>query len=139
MHTHTHTPTHMCVRVCTSIISVITRIKGLSYFCLGEDFCMKLEFNPNYNGTMNYTFHGLTCQRWDSQSPHSHQYTDPGLFSGATLEEVANYCRTPDGSGWPWCFTTSPKVRSQVCHIDMKLCGGGITSGTYFVADLARK
>ena len=120
--------------MCESFIPEIAQINGLLYFDLGEDFCVKLNFNSNYNGTMNYTLNGLTCQRWDSQSPHRHHYTDLGFFSGATLEEVANYCRTPDGSGWPWCFTTSVEVRSQVCHIDMKLCGGGIISGSYSVA-----
>ena len=112
----------------------MTHIRVLLYSDLGANFCVKLDFNPNYNGTMTYTLNGLTCQRWDSQSPHRHHYTNPGLFPEETVEEVANYCRTPDGSGWPWCFTTSPEVRSQVCNIDIRLCGGGITSGTYLVA-----
>ena len=169
--------------VCASIIWVIANIKILFYFDLGKNLCVKLNFNPNYKATMNYTLNGLTCQRWDSpwwchlietssalmaicagnspvpgefphkgkwhgslmfsliraringwvntgeagdlrrnrahyygivmQNPHRHHYTNPGLFPEATIEEVANHCRTPDGSSWPWCFTTSPEFRSQ--------------------------
>ena len=105
-------------------------ICSLSYIIFtGENSCVQIDFLPNYNGTINTTLNGMTCQRWDAQSPHKHQYTDPGLFPETTLEDAANYCRTPDGSDLPWCFTTSPEVRSQVCDLDSKLCGGGITSG----------
>ena len=96
----------------------------------GAEFCVKLDFLPNYDGSVSSTMNGLTCQRWDSQDPHKHHYTDPSLFPEATLEDVANYCRTPDGSEWPWCFTTAPDVRSQLCYFDVKFCGGGILSGT---------
>ena len=89
-----------------------------------------MEFLPNYNGTSSSTLNGLTCQRWDSQNPHKHHYTDSGLFPEVALEEVANYCRTPDGSRWPWCFTMSPDVRSQLCYFDVKLCVGGLPAGT---------
>ena len=90
---------------------------------------MKLDPNPKYNGTVNFTVNGLTCQRWDSQNPHTHRYTNPKLFPEETLEDVANYCRTPDGNGLPWCFTTSPEVRSKDCYIDMRLCSRWKTPG----------
>ena len=95
----------------------------------GVDFCVKWVSNRNYNGTVSSTLSGLTCQRWDSQNPHKHRYINPELFPEEKLEDVANYCRTPDGSDWPWCFTRSPEVRSQTCDIDIKLCGNEITSG----------
>ena len=98
----------------------------------GADFCVPLDSLPNYDGAVSSTLNGLTCQRWDSQTPHKHHYTDPSLFPEATLEDAANYCRTPDGSEWPWCFTTSPEVRSQLCYFDVKLCSpGGLESGMY--------
>ena len=97
----------------------------------GIQFCIKLDFNLKYNGTASSTSNGLTCQRWDSQNPHKHHYNNPELFPEETIENAANYCRTPNGNVWPWCFTASPEVRSQACDIDIKLRGGGITSGTY--------
>ena len=100
-----------------------------AYFIIGGDVCVKLEYIPRYTGTVNATLDGLKCQRWNSQSPHKHHYIDPSLFPATSLEDVANYCRTPDGTSWPWCFTTSPGVRSQACDFDVRLCGGGIISG----------
>ena len=91
---------------------------------------MRLDFNLKYNGTVNFTLNGLTCQRCDSQNPHKHQYTSPEMFPEETLEGVANYCRTPDCNDWRWCFTTSPEVRSQACDIDIKLCTDEMTPGT---------
>ena len=99
------------------------------FFISGDGYCVKLQYHKNYNGTSNRTLKGLTCQRWDSQDPHRHQYNDSNLFSEDTLGNAENFCRTPDGSDWPWCFTTELEVRSQPCDIDVKLCGGGITSG----------
>ena len=90
---------------------------------------MDLDLKPSYDETISSTLTGLTCQRWDSQSPHEHNYTDPRFFPDATLDEVRNYCRTPDGSDWPWCFTTSPDVRSEECDLDIRLCDNGLTSG----------
>ena len=96
----------------------------------GGEYCVKLAFHPHYNGYSNSTLSGLACQRWDSQRPHRHQYTGPGLFPDETLDDVAIFCRTPDGNSWPWCFTVSPGFRSEPCNFDEKHCGGGITSGT---------
>ena len=104
--------THICGLICHS----------------GAEFCVKLGFLPSYNGSVRSTLKRLTCQHWDSQTPHKHQYTDPDMFPEATLKDVANYCRTPDGSEWPWCFTTSPEVRSQVCYFDVTLCDSGLQS-----------
>ena len=95
----------------------------------GKEFCVDLDLTPSYKETISSTLSGLTCQRWDSQSPHKHHYTDPSFFPDATLEDVANYCRTPDGSSWPWCFTTSPDVRSEICDLDVRVCDFPPTPG----------
>ncbi|XP_029472620.1 hepatocyte growth factor isoform X2 [Rhinatrema bivittatum] len=64
----------------------------------------------NYKGTMSVTKRGLPCQAWNSMIPHEHSYR------GKDLRE--NYCRNPRGEeGGPWCFTTSPEVRHEVCDI----------------------
>ena len=91
---------------------------------------MELDLKPSYDGRINSTLTGLSCQRWDSQSPHKHHYNDPSFFPDTTHDEIGNYCRTPDGSEWPWCFTTSPDVRSEACNLNIRLCSNGQTSGT---------
>ena len=48
------------------------------------------RLQADYRGTHNVTVSGLTCQRWDEQSPHEHTVT-PVELPNAGLEE--NYCR----------------------------------------------
>jgi len=72
--------------------------------CSGED----------YRGKISTTESGFTCQRWDSQKPHNHGYI-PSVLTEKYLEE--NYCRNPDGEARPWCFTTSPSKRWEICSI----------------------
>lgn len=46
----------------------------------------------------------------------------PSSYRGKDLRE--NYCRNPRGEeGGPWCFTTSPETRHEVC--DIPLCSEG--------------
>ncbi|XP_034018825.1 hepatocyte growth factor-like [Thalassophryne amazonica] len=69
----------------------------------------------NYRGTVNVTPEGVTCQRWDSQFPHSHSFI-PDNYKCKDLSK--NYCRNPDGADYPWCFTTNPNQRIAKCtHI----------------------
>jgi len=68
-----------------------------------------------YRGTQSVTESGLTCQRWDSQTPNKHQLI-PERYPTFGLEE--NYCRNPDGEPRPWCYNserTSP--RWEYCDI----------------------
>ena len=59
------------------------------------------------------------CQRWDSQSPHSHPHT-PQAHPDAGLEE--NFCRNPDNKERPWCYTTDAVWRWDYC--DVVACAG---------------
>ncbi|XP_035693304.1 uncharacterized protein LOC118427567 isoform X2 [Branchiostoma floridae] len=68
----------------------------------------------SYRGATQITQSGLTCQRWDSQSPHNHVYQQ--LFPVLGLDR--NFCRNPGGgSDGPWCYTTDPRVRWEYCNI----------------------
>uniref|UniRef100_A0A3Q4MF52 Hepatocyte growth factor a n=1 Tax=Neolamprologus brichardi TaxID=32507 RepID=A0A3Q4MF52_NEOBR len=81
----------------------------------------------DYQGTMNVTPEGVTCQRWDSQFPHSHSFL-PQNYKCKDLRE--NYCRNPDGADYPWCFTTNPNQRIANCtHIPR--CGAEATQKCY--------
>jgi len=66
----------------------------------------------NYRGCQSVTINGHTCQRWDSQTPHTH-YKTPSGYPDAGLED--NYCRNPDGEARIWCYTTEPSKRWDYC------------------------
>ncbi|KAM9097595.1 hepatocyte growth factor-like protein isoform X1 [Sarcophilus harrisii] len=69
----------------------------------------------NYRGTANTTATGIPCQRWDAQSPHQHHFL-PENYECKDLRE--NFCRNPDGSEAPWCFTSRSSMRVAYCfHI----------------------
>uniref|UniRef100_A0A452EN11 Hepatocyte growth factor-like protein n=1 Tax=Capra hircus TaxID=9925 RepID=A0A452EN11_CAPHI len=76
-----------------------------------------------YRGTANTTAAGVPCQRWDAQLPHQHRfapekYACKGVsragLEGRDLRE--NFCRNPDGSEAPWCFTSRPGMRMAFCY-----------------------
>ncbi|KAM4862598.1 hepatocyte growth factor-like protein isoform X3 [Urocitellus parryii] len=77
-------------------------------WCNGED----------YRGAVDRTESGRECQRWDLQHPHSHPF-EPGKFPDQGLDD--NYCRNPDGSERPWCYTTDPQLEREFC--DLPRCG----------------
>ncbi|NWR23443.1 HGFL protein, partial [Emberiza fucata] len=72
--------------------------------CNGED----------YRGTVDHTESGTECQRWDLQHPHKHPY-HPNKYPDKGLDD--NYCRNPDSSERPWCYTTDPEREREYCHI----------------------
>ncbi|XP_042785321.1 hepatocyte growth factor-like protein isoform X2 [Panthera leo] len=67
-----------------------------------------------YRGAVDRTESGRECQRWDLQRPHAHPF-EPGKFLDKDLDD--NYCRNPDGSERPWCYTTDPKVEREFCDL----------------------
>ncbi|CAH1791207.1 unnamed protein product [Owenia fusiformis] len=80
--------------------------------------CKATSLGQEYVGTKSITPKGNTCQRWDSQTPHSHTRNNPDNFPDETLGDAANYCRNPDSSsGGPWCYTTNKDERWEYCEI----------------------
>ncbi|XP_046543417.1 hepatocyte growth factor-like protein [Haliotis rubra] len=73
-----------------------------------------------YTGNVATTVTGKTCQRWKAQAPHRHSFKDHisvNPFGGETLDDSANYCRDPSGSGYLWCYTTDQNTRWEKCNI----------------------
>ncbi len=71
-----------------------------------------------YTGELSVTTSGRTCQRWDSQFPHTHKQTDPADYPDASIGDAANYCRNPkDREDGPWCLTTDPEVKWEYCDV----------------------
>ncbi|XP_039209378.1 hepatocyte growth factor isoform X6 [Crotalus tigris] len=65
-----------------------------------------------YRGNISVTKSGIECQAWNSTIPHEHSYR------GKDLQR--NYCRNPRGEeGGPWCFTSNPEIRHEVCAIPL--------------------
>uniref|UniRef100_A0A672SBZ6 Hepatocyte growth factor-like protein n=1 Tax=Sinocyclocheilus grahami TaxID=75366 RepID=A0A672SBZ6_SINGR len=76
----------------------------------------------DYRGKVNETTSGIPCQRWDAQKPHEHPFS-PKTYECKGLEE--NYCRNPDGSEAPWCFTSLSEMRTALC-LQIKRCADDI-------------
>ncbi|XP_035682626.1 apolipoprotein(a)-like [Branchiostoma floridae] len=74
----------------------------------------------SYRGTVSVTETGKTCQRWDSQTPHGHEYTT-AKYPSSGLEE--NYCRKTEGWTEVWCFTTDPSTRYEICDVPVCVVG----------------
>ncbi|XP_055132875.1 hepatocyte growth factor-like protein isoform X7 [Symphalangus syndactylus] len=81
-------------------------------WCNGED----------YRGAVDRTESGRECQRWDLQHPHQHPF-EPGKFLDQGLDD--NYCRNPDGSERPWCYTTDPQIEREFCDLPRCDCYHG--------------
>ena len=75
-----------------------------------SDIGCYLGNGASYEGGATLTVSGQVCQAWASTTPHSHGYT--------YLPE--NHCRNPDGEPGPWCYTTDPSRRWELC--DVPLC-----------------
>ncbi|KAL4231718.1 hypothetical protein ACF0H5_009294 [Mactra antiquata] len=93
----------------------------------GVTRCLQ-EFNPrecygfdevanDYKGTLNTTAKGYTCQNWDSQTPQRHVYNETWMFPDENVSEARNYCRDPDKSGVPWCYTTDQFILFGMCDV----------------------
>ncbi|XP_035658087.1 LOW QUALITY PROTEIN: deleted in malignant brain tumors 1 protein-like [Branchiostoma floridae] len=102
----------------TSDHSVTAR--GFRFSCTATDIAIadtedcQVGDGSTYIGTVSVTRTGKTCQRWGSQTPHSHQYTH--LWH----PDWENYCRNPDGSSGVWCYTMDPSTRLELC--DVPIC-----------------
>ena len=95
----------------------------MDLFCCIQTDCRVTVAGTDYSGHINKAKNGLSCQRWDSQTPHKHHYIDKEMFPEKNLTKAEDYCRNPDRleSGGPWCYTTNPNIRWAYC--DVPMCG----------------
>ncbi|XP_072017679.1 uncharacterized protein [Amphiura filiformis] len=77
--------------------------------------CYSDPLGRDYRGSVNQTIQGKECQSWTAQYPHEHTRT-PANYPDTGLGEH-NYCRNPDHSIGPWCYTTDPETRWAYCRI----------------------
>ncbi|XP_061180383.1 uncharacterized protein LOC133188924 [Saccostrea echinata] len=76
---------------------------------IGNEYIDCYEKGENYMGNASTTFTGLTCQRWDVQKPHKHEYTNHAHADG-------NFCRIINDER-PWCYTVDPSIRWEYCMV----------------------
>jgi len=77
--------------------------------------CYTESNGGDYRGLVSTTINGLTCQKWTEQSPHQHT-SSPLNYPNAGLGDH-NYCRNPDGTSAPWCYTTDSDTRWEFCNV----------------------
>ena len=74
----------------------------------------------DYNGMVNTTKSGRTCQAWNSNYPHKPN----AEVSGQVQNLHGNPCRNPNNSPFGlWCYTTDPEKRWEEC--DVPTCTSG--------------
>ena len=79
--------------------------------------CFAQVNGVDYRGFVNTTTSGKTCAAWTAQSPHAHAtYNTPETTPGKGLGSH-NYCRNPDNSLRPWCYTTDSSSRREFCDV----------------------
>ncbi|XP_056018014.1 uncharacterized protein LOC125668881 isoform X2 [Ostrea edulis] len=83
--------------------------------CFRKKDCKDTEQGMEYEGTLDRTREGISCQRWDSTYPHVPNRKLK--FERSTMSAQENYCRNPDGASEPWCYTVDPDIRWQYCHV----------------------
>ena len=101
----------------------------LGVWCYTTDPNMELELCPvplcsptydcqegdplgaTYQGSMNVTSSGRTCQAWSAQEPHAH---------GTPWVGDHNYCRINNPTGGVRCITTDSDKRWEFC--DVPIC-----------------
>ncbi|XP_070545385.1 uncharacterized protein [Ptychodera flava] len=91
--------------VCPPPVKPVTKLKE----------CFSDPKGSDYRGAVSMTVSGLPCQKWTVQYPHTHSRT-PDSFLNAGLGDH-NFCRNPDQSPGPWCYTTSQHVRWDYCDV----------------------
>ena len=86
--------------------------------------CKNDSHGADYRGQTAVTITGKKCQHWSSQFPHAHNLNNSKDFPDATVADAQNFCRNPHGvNSAPWCFTTDPGSRWELC--DIPLCNIG--------------
>ena len=85
--------------------------------------CRDSEQGIDYIGNLATTRSGKTCQRWDSNFPHSPNSAIKGEnFPEKSLAMAGNKCRDPENENYLWCYTTDPGTRWDKC--DVPMCDG---------------
>lgn len=67
-----------------------------------DDRCSRVR--NMYSGSMNNSFSGKECLRWEENRHHLPGDIEDLMFPDISLIAAASYCRDPLGNGYLWCF-----------------------------------
>merc|ERR1711962_1580396 len=84
--------------------------EGIPFDCYEGD-------GASYRGRKTTTNSGRICQNWAIQSPHKHSRTVQSRTEHPNYDLTSNYCRNPDESAGPWCYTIDSEKRWEYCGI----------------------
>ena len=90
----------------------IFKLANIDYSCISPG---------QFNGYVSVTANGRICQQWTARSPHNHYDYSGNQFPELSVAGASNYCRSPGGEKYVWCYTTDPYLRWDIC--DVNLCG----------------
>ena len=83
--------------------------------------CKVTDRGWEYGGSGVSQSHQGTCQRWDTDTPHS-GYQDLNFHPDSSWGDAANLCRNPDiDPGGIWCYVDNPAIRIGFCQVP--ICG----------------
>ena len=119
--------------ICFQIVNSLPNIISLNYYAFlyftATKCFITIENKAFYAGTKSKVkvgWYNVHCQRFDSQYPHKHgeMSVHPYYFHVDYLSDVSNFCRDPDYTGKPWCYTGKIIKRWKYC--DIPRCSPGI-------------
>ena len=106
-----------------NVLLVADQTDQMSILVHSTDYSQCWTNTHYYTGETSMTKSGLKCQEWSSQYPHKHGYIYDYYFpDDGGVANASNYCRDPDGTYMPWCYTTDINVSWDWC--DIPLCDG---------------
>ena len=98
-------------------------VQPVLVFPAGEN-CRATSSGREYSGHVSWTRTGITCQRWDTNTPHipNYNFVKVSAMPEASLSAAENFCRNPDPTesivpNGPWCYTTNPAIRWMSCAV----------------------
>ncbi len=110
------------VRLCRKHILVWITNTIEQHICSWAAAAAACQTPSQYTGKASVTVTGRQCQAWASQSPQAHTVgSQNSQFPDGSVAAAGNYCRDPDNTGYPWCYTTNSGIRWEACTVD--LCG----------------
>jgi hypothetical protein len=117
----------VCNRV--NILSIVFnnfRVLEMSFILLDSVGCF-VGNGADYIGEAAVTSSGRPCQRWDSQLPNRHGFSDYGNHSfcrNIRVDEWAPWCYNGEGTSPRWEFCDIPRCRTQEPLVPQVLVDG---------------
>ena len=104
---------YVCMGVCMSVC--ITCI----YVCMCLNVCIPIQWLSYVNvnvANMNFWGKNVNSTSYDSLK-HACKFSIASLYRDFSAGLDKNYCRNPDGSDMPWCYTDLDNCLRDYCDV----------------------